>query len=50
MIMSVLDIFSRLTKQADLMDAMMKKLGVSRRDAGSCPIMPGCFAARPTAV
>jgi hypothetical protein len=29
MIMSVLDIFSRLTKQADLMDAMMKKLGVA---------------------
>lgn len=27
--MSVLDIFSRLTKQADLMDAMMNKLGVS---------------------
>jgi hypothetical protein len=27
--MSVLDIFSRLTKQADLMDAMMKKLGVA---------------------
>lgn len=26
--MSVLDIFSRLTQQADLMDAMMKKLGV----------------------
>ena len=26
--MSVLDIFSRLTKQADLMDTMMKKLGV----------------------
>ncbi|MDP2732349.1 MAG: DUF6455 family protein [Hoeflea sp.] len=28
-IMSVLDIFSRLTRQADLMDAMMKKLGVA---------------------
>ena len=27
--MSVLDIFSRLTKQADLMDAMMTKLGVA---------------------
>ena len=27
--MSVLDIFSRLTRQADLMDAMMKKVGVS---------------------
>ena len=27
--MSVLDIFSRLTKQADLMDAMMKKLDVA---------------------
>lgn len=27
--MSVLDIFSRLTKQADLMDAMMSKLHVS---------------------
>lgn len=27
--MSVLDIFSRLTRQADLMDAMMKKLGVA---------------------
>lgn len=26
--MSVLDIFTRLTKQADLMDAMIKKLGV----------------------
>ncbi|OCW56703.1 DUF6455 family protein [Hoeflea olei] len=26
--MSVLDIFGRLTQQADLMDAMMKKLGV----------------------
>jgi len=29
--MSVLDIFSRLTKQADLMDAMIKKLGVSEQ-------------------
>lgn len=28
-IMSVLDIFNRLTQQADLMDAMMKKLGVA---------------------
>lgn len=27
--MSVLNIFSRLTHQADLMDAMMKKLGVA---------------------
>lgn len=27
--MSVLDIFSRLTQQADLMDAMMDKLGVA---------------------
>jgi len=47
--MSVLDIFSRLTKQADLMDAMMSKLkvadeirelpdhaGVLRRAANRC--------------
>lgn len=27
--MSVLDIFSRVTQQADLMDTMMKKLGVT---------------------
>ena len=27
--MSVLDIFSRLTRQADLMDTMMEKLGVA---------------------
>ncbi|MEP3438467.1 MAG: DUF6455 family protein [Hoeflea sp.] len=27
--MSVLNIFNRLTQQADLMDAMMKKLGVA---------------------
>lgn len=29
--MSVLDIFSRLTRQADLMDAMMNKLGVAEQ-------------------
>ena len=29
--MSVLDIFSRLTHQADLMDAMMTKLGVTEK-------------------